>query len=258
MYESELEATLFTIRSAAKIITDGIFNSTYKISKKEDGSPVTSIDQEVDQFIRDTLSKVFPKYGMLTEESKDDLSRLEKEFVWIVDPIDGTEEFIKRQYEFVTNIALCRNHEIVLCAIMEPIRNEVYYAVKGQGAYMMKDGKTTRIHVSHNLDKLTCISSPFHLGEEEKKYLEKHAEKFNTILYHGAAYKACLIASGKADVSFRFAPNTKEWDTAAPQLLIEEAGGVFLDKYKQKITYNRKDVRNLNGFVMLNRIENYF
>lgn len=257
MYESELEATLYTIRMAAKMISDGFF-SQYSIHKKDDGSLVTSIDKEVDSFIRDTLSKMFPHYGLLTEESKDDLSRINKEFVWIIDPIDGTEEFVKRQYEFVVNIALCRNHEIVLAAIMEPISRELYYAIKGEGAFLIKDGLTKRIHVSHNLINLTCLTSPFHVSEEEKKYLKEHAEKFNTIEYRGAAYKACLIASGQADVSYRLSANTKEWDTAAPQLLIEEAGGVFFDKYRNKITYNRYDVRNLDGFVMLNRIENYF
>ena len=94
--------------------------------------------------------------------------------------------------------------------------------------------------------------------DEEKEYLKKHAIKFNTIEYKGAAYKACLIASGQADVSYRFSPYSKEWDTAAPQLLIEEAGGVFFDKNRNRISYNKKDVRNLDGFIMLNRIENYF
>ena len=138
MYESELDATLYTIRMAAKMISDGFFSS-YSINKKSDGSLVTSIDKEVDRFLRDTLSRIFPHYGLLTEESADDLSRINKEFVWIIDPIDGTEEFIKRQYEFVINIALCRNHEIVLAAIMEPISGELYYAVKGEGAYLIKD-----------------------------------------------------------------------------------------------------------------------
>ena len=94
--------------------------------------------------------------------------------------------------------------------------------------------------------------------DEEKNYLEKHKHHFESISYLGAAYKACQIASGQADVSYRFSPYSKEWDTAAPQLLIEEAGGVFIDKKRVRIKYNRKDVRNLDGFIMLNRIENYF
>lgn len=258
MYESELEATLYTIRLAAKMISDGFFSSSYSIAKKEDGSVVTSIDKEVDAFIRHTLGIAFPTYGFLTEESKDDLTRIDKEFVWIIDPIDGTEEFIKHEYEFVINIALCHNHEIVLAAIMEPIKNELYYAVKEEGAYLIKDDIKKQIHVSTNLNKLTCLTSPYHMYDEEKEYLKKHAIKFNAIEYKGAAYKACLIASGQADVSYRFSPYSKEWDTAAPQLLIEEAGGVFFDKNRNRITYNKKDVRNLDGFIMLNRIDNYF
>lgn len=257
MYESELTAALNTIKLAAKIISDG-FLSTYNVETKSDGSLVTSIDKKVDASIKESLSKDFPSYGFLTEESKDDLTRINKEFVWIIDPIDGTEEFIKRQYEFVINIALCRNHEIVLAAVMEPISKEIYYAVKGEGAYLIKDDKVSRIHVSDKTKELTCLTSPFHMSEEEKQYLNKYQDKFKKIEYRGAAYKACLIASGKADVSYRLSPFTKEWDTAAPQLIVTEAGGLFLDKYKNIIFYNKVDVRNLNGFVILNKIENYF
>lgn len=258
MYESELEASLKTIKLAAKMISDGFLSNSYNVSNKEDGSVVTSIDKAVDKFIRESLSKYFPSYGFLTEESVDDLSRISKEFVWIIDPIDGTEEFVKHEYQFVINIALCRNHEIVLSAIMEPISGEIYYAIKGEGAYLLKDEIKTKIHVSDKLDNLTCLTSPYHMYDEEKEYLAKYQDKFQSVEYAGAAYKACLIASGKADVSYRFSPYSKEWDTAAPQLLIEEAGGVFFDKYRNKITYNKKDVRNLDGFIMLNRIENYF
>ena len=258
MYESELEASLKTIKLAAKMISDGFLSNSYNVSNKEDGSVVTSIDKKVDKFIRESLSSYFPNYGFLTEESVDDLSRISKEFVWIIDPIDGTEEFIKHEYQFVINIALCRNHEIVLSVIMEPISGEIYYAVKGEGAYLLKDGVKTKLHVSNSLSKLTCLTSPYHMYNEEKEYIKKHADKFNTILYKGAAYKACLIASGQADVSYRFSPYSKEWDTAAPQLIVEEAGGVFFDKNRKRITYNKKDVRNLDGFIMLNRIENYF
>ena len=258
MYESELDSTLYTIKLAVKIISRGLLSSSYSVDKKVDGSLVTSIDKEVDAFIRKTLGELYPKYGFLTEESKDDLARINKEFVWIIDPIDGTEEFVKKEYEYVINIALCRNHEIVLAAIMEPIRNEIYYAVKGGGAYSIINGVTKRIHVSDKLDNLTCLTSPYHMVEEEKEYLAKHASHFKKIQYNGAAYKACLIASGEADVSYRFSSQSKEWDTAAPQLIVEEAGGVFLDKNKKRITYNKKDVRNLDGFIILNRIENYY
>ena len=258
MYESVLEASLKTIKLAAKMISDGFLSNSYSVSNKEDGSVVTSIDKAVDKYIRESLGSYFPNYGFLTEESVDDLSRISKEFVWIIDPIDGTEEFVNHQYQFVINIALCRNHEIVLSVVMEPISGEIYYAIKGEGAYLLKDDTKTKLHVSDKLNNLTCLTSPYHMYDEEKEYLNKYKVKFQSIDYAGAAYKACLIASGKADVSYRFSPYSKEWDTAAPQLLIEEAGGVFFDKNRNRITYNKKDVRNLDGFIMLNRIENYF
>lgn len=258
MYSKELKATLDIINNAAEMISRGFYSTSYEVDTKSDDTPVTSIDKQVDKYIRESLSKLFPSYGFLTEESKDDLARLDKEYVWVVDPIDGTVEFIKKQYQFVINIALVRNHEVVLGVIMEPISKEIYYAVKGEGAYLLKDGVTTKIHVSNKTNNLICLTSPFHQSVEEKEYIEKYKDRFSDITYIGAAYKACLIASGKADVSYRLTNNTKEWDTAASQIIVLEAGGVFLDKYKREIKYNRKDIRNLDGYIILNKIENYY
>lgn len=257
MYESELETALYIAKQAAKMISDG-FLSSFEIHKKDDGSLVTSIDKQVDTFIRETLTRYYPHHALLTEESKDDLSRIGKDFVWIIDPIDGTEEFVKHEYEFVLLMALAYKGEPVIGIIVEPIRNEIYYALKGKGAFRIKNGVTSKIHVSDKLLNLTCLTSPYHMVEEEKNYLDDNMNRFKEIKFVGAAYKACLIACGEADVSYRFSPYSKEWDTAAPQILIEEAGGVFFDKNRNKITYNKADVRNLDGFVILNRIENYF
>ena len=132
MYKEYIPTVLKILDEAAKMISNGFF-STIEVENKEDGSPVTNVDKEVDAYIRNELAKAFPGYGFLTEESKDDLSRLEKEYVWVVDPIDGTEEFVKKEYEFTTNIALVHHHEVVLAFIGVPLKNEVYYAYKDGG-----------------------------------------------------------------------------------------------------------------------------
>lgn len=257
MYQEELNAIIYIIKNASSIILDGYHNGTSS-SFKEDGSIVTNVDKEADKLIREYLNNKFPTYGLLTEESKDDLSRLDKEYVWIVDPIDGTLEYVRHQYEFVTNIALVRNHEVVVGVIYAPLTDELFYAIKDEGSYLIKDNKINRIHVSIIEDKLRVLTSPYHEVEEEKEYLEKYKDKFVSISYGGAAYKACLIASGKAEASYRFSPNSKEWDIAAPDIIVREAGGVFYDKYRKRFIYNKKDVRNLDGFIMVNKEKNYF
>lgn len=257
MYEKELQTVLNLIQEAAKIILGGFFNG-FELEYKEDESPVTSIDKKVDVFLRTNLKEAFPEYGLLTEESQDDLSRLDKEYVWIIDPIDGTEEFVKRKYEFVVNVALIRNHQVVLGVIIEPQSGEIYYAVKGEGSYKLINNKKERIHVSNKLDNLYALTSPFHQSELERNYMEKHRDKIASIEYSGAAYKACLIASGKKDVCYRFSSKCKEWDVAAPKIIVEEAGGYYVDGNKKEITFNNEDVRLNNGYLIVNKLENIF
>ena len=258
MYKDYIPTVLKILDEAAKMISNGFF-STIEVENKEDGSPVTNVDKAVDVYIRNELAKAFPGYGFLTEESKDDLSRLEKEYVWVVDPIDGTEEFIKKEYEFTTNIALVHRHEVVLAFIGVPLKNEVYYAYKDGGAYLKISNQETRIHVSNKSKKdLIVLVSPFHDSGLERMYLDRHASCFKEIRKAGAAYKACLIASGKADVTYRFSCHNKEWDTAAPDLLVKEAGGYLFGGLGDPITYNKEDVVNHHGYVIVNRKENFF
>ena len=257
MYQREFDAAFYIIKKAADVIRDGYF-STISISYKEDKSPVTDIDKKVDALIKEYLLKEFPNYGILTEESEDDLSRLSKDYVWIIDPIDGTQEFITHKYEFVTNIALAYKGEIVLALINVPLKDECYYAIKGEGAFLVKGNKKEAIHVSNISKDIRVLSSPYHMSEQEKEYLEKHKDKFSKISFAGAAYKACLIASGQAEASYRFTLACKEWDIAPCDLLLEEAGGFFFGVNGEKYTYNKENVKVLHGFIMLNLKENYF
>ena len=257
MYQKEFDVALKAIKEAGEIIRKGYLLGASS-SYKEDGTIVTNVDKEVDTLLMVRLASAFPNYGFLTEESKDDLLRLDKEYIWIIDPIDGTVEFVNHNYEFVTNIALCKDHQIVLSLINEPISDTLYYAIKGEGSFILKDNKVERIRVSDRTTNLICLSSPYHMSKEEEEYINKYKDNFKEVKLAGAAYKACLIASGNADVSYRFGANTKEWDTAAPDLLVREAGGVFLDKNKKPITYNKIDVVNHDGFIMVNKIDNYF
>lgn len=255
-YNNELKEMLEAITLARTKILE-VYNTDFSVEIKEDASPVTRADQEADRIIRKHLSSKFPTYSFLTEESTDDLSRLNNEFVFIVDPVDGTKDFVARNGEFTTNIALCRNHEIVIGLVSIPVSGEIYYAIKDKGSYYLEniDAEPVKIHVSDKLDDLTLYLSRFHATDEEKKQLEsfpqiKHVEA------HGSSIKACLIARGKGELHYRFSSGTKEWDTAAIQIIVEEAGGIFIKPDGTRYTYNREDVYNREGYIITNRKEN--
>lgn len=256
MFEKEFSVAFPLILKAGQIVAED-FKNRLEVEYKEDGSPVTNIDKKIDSFLKDNLQKAFPSYGFLTEETVDDKSRLDKDYVWIIDPIDGTKELVKHEHEFVILVALAHKHEVVLSLIVEPIKQECYYAKKGEGAFSYINEETKRIHVSDKTKNLIATQSPYST-KQELDYLAEHKDIVSEITFHGAAYKACLIASGKADVCYRPACKCKEWDTAAPQLLVEEAGGLFISGMDERYAYNREDPVNYYGYIIINKKENLF
>ena len=234
----ELEVVLEVVKKASvevmKIYNDGNLG----VEIKEDNSPVTKADKLADSLIREHLHKNFPSYAFLTEESTDDLSRLNNDYVWIIDPIDGTKDFIAHDGDFSINVGLAYKHEPVLGVIMTPADNIIYYAIKGKGSYKIDaNGNVKQIHVSNRTNKNTA--------------------QIPSIITFGSSKKGCLIAEGVADVCYRTTHNTKEWDTCAMHIIITEAGGYFSDIDGNSISYNREDVYNRNGYVICNSKENF-
>ncbi len=256
MFEKELQAMILASKEASKKIME-IYHKGFDVEIKFDESPVTLADKTADKLIREILSEKFPTYGFLTEESDDDLERLEKEFVFVVDPVDGTKDFVTKNGQFTTNIGLIHNHEVVVGVVNVPSSGELYYAIKNQGAYYQKgDSEPTRIHVNDKINDLTMLVSNFHTSQKELEIFENNKDRISKIEKWGSAIKACRIAHGLAEVSFRLGSNTKEWDTAASQIVVLEAGGIFAEPDLTEIKYNRKDVYNRNGFIVVNRKEN--
>ena len=256
MWEEQLQAAIEAgVKAIAGILQ--IYNSDFDVEIKEDESPVTLADKNADKVIREHLHAKFPAYAFLTEESEDDPSRLNNDFVWIVDPVDGTKDFVARDGGFTTNIALAYKHEAVVGVVVVPLTGEIYYAAKGMGAFYQKDGVVTKIHVNDKLDNLTCYRSVFHSKQNEEDMIKKHSDKIKVIEKWGSALKPCRIAQGLGEITYRLSDGTKEWDTAASQVIVEQAGGIFLDTKGNRIMYNREDVYNRIGYVICNRIENF-
>lgn len=258
MYEKELEVMIDACKKAKKVIMD-IYKEGFNVEIKEDDSPVTKADKNADKLIRELLKEKFPSYGLLTEESEDDLSRLDNEYIFVVDPVDGTKDFVKKDDMFTTNIGLIHNHQVVAGVVYIPAKNEYYFAMKNQGAYYVKEGdEPVRIHVNSKTKDLTMLTSVFHQTKEELEIFESHRDVISKIEKYGSAIKACRIAHGLSEISYRMGPGTKEWDTAASQIIVSEAGGIFAEPDLTPITYNRVDVYNRKGFIILNNKENYF
>ena len=257
MFEEQLNAAIEAGIKAIKGILE-IYNTNFDVEIKDDNSPVTLADKNADKVIREVLHAKFPTYAFLTEESEDDPSRLENDFVWIVDPVDGTKDFVARDGGFTTNIALAYKHEAVVGVVVVPLTGEIYYAAKGLGAfYRNENGETKQIHVNDKLDNLICYKSVFHTKQNEEDMIKKHADKITKVEKWGSALKPCRIAQGLGEITYRLNDGTKEWDTAASQVIVEQAGGIFLRPNKERIMYNRVDVYNHDGYVVCNRIENF-
>lgn len=255
MWEKELNSAIEAGKSAIKYILE-IYNSNFDVEFKNDNSPVTKADKISDKIIRDYLSKEYPTYSFLTEESFDDLTRLKNDYVWIVDPLDGTQEFITKNNQFTINIALSYKHKIVVGVILVPVTGEIYFASKGNGAFRIKNSVTENIHVSKKNDNLTVLMSVSHKVREEEIMLKKHSDVIKNSFEVGASLKACLIAEGTADLSYRLSSGTKEWDTAASQCIVEESGGLLVKPNGEPLSYNREDVYNREGFIIANKKEN--
>ena len=257
MFEKELEVALEAAKKTIPTILD-IYNSNeLGVEIKDDNSPVTKADKAADEIIRKHLSNAFPSYSLLTEESIDDKSRLNNDYVWIVDPIDGTKEFVAHSDEFTVNIGLAYKHEAVLGVIIIPVTGEIYYAVKGKGSFYQKDGKTTQIHCNSRTNGLTTLVSRFHSNADEQAMIKKHSDRIKHQRIVGASIKGCIIAKGDAEMSYRFSNNTKEWDTCAMQAIVEQAGGFVLKFDGNPIRYNREDVYNRGGYLICNCKENF-
>ena len=259
MFERELEVALLAVNSVRELILDVYNSDNFGVEIKEDNSPVTKADKAADKKIREILSGAFPLYSLLTEESVDDKTRLKNDYVWIVDPIDGTKDFVAKNGEFSVNIGLSYKHKAVLGVILIPVSGEIYFAVEGKGSFyqMNESSKPIQIHVNDKIDDLTAFLSNFHLNEIERAMIEKHSDVIKHQRRVGSTIKGCLIAKGEGEYHYRFSSNTKEWDTCAMQAIVEEAGGYILKFNGERILYNREDVYNRDGYIICNRKENF-
>lgn len=261
MWDEELLETKKIAVNAGKAII-AIYNSKdFGLEYKSDASPLTKADRAANQIITEGLKEKFPNYAILSEEEQDNKERLKNDFCFVVDPLDGTKEFLKRNGQFTVNIALSFRHESVMGVIYVPVIRLLYWASKGNGAYRGKVTETglieriIKLKVSDNLDMRTnrVVMSSSHGCQEMDDLIKKH--HLNNYVRMGSSLKGCLIAEGNAEIYYRHNP-TMEWDTAAMQCIVEEAGGIFRQMDGSRMYYNRENSLNSKGFYIVNNKKN--
>jgi len=203
---------------------------------KQDSSPLTDADLRSDAVIRQGLNEAFPGVFILSEESISG-QPLDHDTFFLVDPLDGTKEFIQRNGEFTVNIALIRRGEPVAGVVLAPALGEVFFAARGVGAWMKSAGGVTPIHVASHVpgQPLRVIGSRRHGGEALAAWLARLQGEYRFVAA-GSSLKFCRLAQGQADIYPRIGP-TSQWDTAAGQAVLEEAGGAVLDPDGRPLAY---------------------
>ena len=254
MIEKEKEAELLkTAINAAKFGGEEImkiYAQEFEVFNKEDNSPLTIADQNANKVIEKLLKET--NIPILSEEGKhaDYNERKNWKQLWIVDPLDGTKEFVKRNGEFTVNIALVENGVPVMGVIYVPVKNWLYYGYS-KGAFKTVDEKIEELPIKTKRTNTVVVGSRSHPSVETAQYFEKLKKKYGEIeiVSMGSSLKICLVAEGKADIYPRFAP-TMEWDTAAGHAIVNSAGKTLVDvSTSQEMIYNRKQLRN-NWFIV--------
>ena len=250
-----LEIAKETAQEAGKEVLK-IYNSGhYDSYSKDDESPVTSADYKANDIISKALTKHSPDIPIMSEETNngDLAARKDWPHYWLIDPIDGTQEFIAGSGDFAVNIALISHNEPVIGVIYGPVNDTLYYARKGHGAFKQADGETKNISVRKFDDPSTdSVVIAISRRQSRDRLLSKMSEQrtYETKPLGSCSLKSCIIAEGKADLYLRLGV-TGEWDTGAPQCIIAEAGGKILAANFEPLTYNQRNTLTNPDFVVL-------
>lgn len=284
---NEFMPDLLTIAyNAGKAILE-IYNKEFDVVYKEDRSPLTLADKESHKIISDSLSAPNLEQFPIFSEEGNDISYEERkkwEFFWLVDPLDGTKEFIKRNGEFTVNIALIHKGRPILGVIYIPVKDIFYFAAEGLGAWKLQNNGiieglnqrckdkeellkeilnySTNLRVNNRRDDsskyINIIGSVSHATKEQERFVEELKKRFDRVefLSAGSSLKFGMVAEAAADVYPRFGP-TREWDTAAGQAIVEQAGGKVLEVFTMTtMKYNKENILN-PWFIVINGNDSY-
>ena len=251
------EIQVAKIASIAKLAGKAILNIYHHadfsqvVDFKGDNSPLTLADKEAHKVIARELAHTYPEIPVISEEGNEIPYEQRKEYhkFWLVDPLDGTKEFIKRNGEFTVNIALIENNRPILGVVHVPVKDVTYFGGIGAGAFVEEQDSAPRpIQVSNKEGGRIAVRSKSHPSPEEEVVLNEY--QVVESISRGSSLKFCMVAEGKADIYYRHGP-TMEWDTAAGQAVVEAADGkVFAGTGPEPFRYNKPSLLN-SSFLCL-------
>ena len=246
---SEINLAIDAVIDAGKTVME-IYDQGFEQMTKINNEPLTKADVESNKIIHEIIST--SDHPILSEESDDTKKRLERKTVWIVDPLDGTSDFIHKTNEFTIMIGLVKEQKPILGVIYCPTNDTLYVAQQDQGAYQLLGEKWSKLSVStiSDLAKSRVVCSRHHLSQNERDFLENiHPMK---LTQRGSSLKAIDVASGMAEFYFTSSNKIKQWDTCASYCLIKEAGGNITDVFGNNLEYNTEIVNHQNGIMITN------
>jgi 3'(2'), 5'-bisphosphate nucleotidase len=256
-YQGEIAVATELARQAGAVLLEH-YHSPFLVEQKvnalDELEEVTAADREANELIVSRLQKEFPNDGILAEESVDNDHRLEKNRVWLIDPMDGTKNFINRDGDFAVQIGLAVGGESVLGVVYQPVRRVLYRAARNGGAWIETgaDGPA-RMSVSDltRPGEMVLASSRSHRSPRMERVVSAFGFKDET-RRGSVGVKVGLIAERQADLYLHLSPSTKQWDTCGPEAILAEAGGRLTDLFGQPLRYNGVRVDNRNGIVATN------
>jgi len=248
---SQLETIIDAITKAGDKILE-IYESDFQVEKKDDNSPITKADLESNKIIKESLLQT--GIPILSEEDADDKSRTGSDKVWIVDPLDGTQDFVNKTGEFTVMVGLVENHIPVMGLVYWPTEKKLFFAEKDLGAFCHDSEGWAKISVRavEEVAESLALVSRHHLSDKEKEMLEQLEIKNTASI--GSSLKVMEIASGRADIYLTSTNKMKQWDTAAAHCIISEAGGKMTDISGNDLIYNTESVNHENGLLVTNGI----
>ncbi len=250
--QAELDFACQVVREAGTIV-NSFYVGTSEVEYKSADEPVTEADRAANRHIVERIENAFPQDNILSEEAKDDLSRLENRRVWIVDPLDGTKEFIARNGEFSIMVGLSIDGEAKMGVVFQPATGLLYAGIPGWGAFLEETGERIALHVSDKTDprEMITVSSRSHrqqIVDTIRRNLRITSERVSG----SVGLKVGLVSRQLADLYIHPSPGCKEWDLCAPDAILRGAGGTITDCWGNPLRYNKRDVRAHNGLIATN------
>ncbi len=252
-FRKELETACRLAREAGRLLMK-FYGAAGRVVEKEGGSPQSEADRAVNAYIVEALRAAFPRDGLLAEESPDTMRPdPESVRVWMVDPLDGTREFLEGVGQFVVQIGLVYRGRPVLGVVYQPVTEKLYYGLVGEGAYLERGARVERLRVSarQEVSAFRAVVSRSHASPLTARLLEVLGVR-QVVPTGSVGLKVAALVEGEAELYVHPSGHTNLWDTAAPEALLVAAGGLMTDCFGRPLDYRGRDVENRYGLLASN------